>query len=188
MRTLQSTKIAAVFLLAFFFMMACESGDPIAPDMASQNEGTRSLNKGKPIKDTSYDYPMSIDLTFLWVNPKKGFQGGQMKVENGTTFFFDGGSLTPPSGWTDDRIILSMEVDKDPVTNEFLFTFGPSGCQFSPAAEVWFVYEDLGIPTLYYIESNGTYTEQTPEYIDFQGNKMMLKIDHFSRYAIGFDR
>ena len=176
--------ITLVFLFAVF---SCENNNPVIDDNDSNNNLTH-FEKGKPGSggEESYSYPMSQEVIFLWVNPKKGFQGGQLKVENGTTFIFSGGSLTPPAGWTEDRITLSMEVDKDPVKNELIFTFGPSGCQFSPAAEVWFVYKDLGVtaPVLYYIDANGNYIPQTPDYIDFRGNKMLLKIDHFSRYAI----
>ncbi len=157
--------------------------------MSSQTENSVSvLAKGKPGgQESQYNYPLSTDLTFLYVNPNKGFQGGQLKVENGTTFSFRGGSLTPPSGWTDDRIILSMEVDKDITKNELLFTFGPSGCKFNPSATIWFNYGDLGIsaPKLYYVDSNGNYIEQAPEQINYRGNKMLISVDHFSRYAIG---
>ncbi len=164
---------------------ACTEQSPLS----SQTENSVSvLAKGKPGgQESEYNYPLSTDLTFLYVNPNQGFQGGQLKVENGTTFSFKGGSLTPPSGSTDDRIILSMEVDKDITKNELLFTFGPSGCQFNPSATIWFNYGDLGIsaPKLYYIDSNGKYIEQSPEKIDYRGNKMLIRVDHFSRYAIG---
>ena len=164
---------------------ACTEQSPLS----SQTENSVSvLAKGKPGgQESEYNYPLSTDLTFLYVNPNQGFQGGQLKVENGTTFSFKGGSLTPPSGSTDDRIILSMEVDKDITKNELLFTFGPSGCQFNPSATIWFNYGDLGIsaPKLYYVDSNGNYIEQSPEKIDYRGNKMLIRVDHFSRYAIG---
>jgi len=165
---------------------ACSEQSP----MSSQTEQSASvLGKGKPGGgggESEYNYPLFTDLTFL-ANSKGSFQGGQLKVENGTTFSFKSGSLTPPSGWTDDRIILTMEVERDTNDNELQFKFGPSGCQFNPSATIWFNYEDLGIsaPKLYHVDSDGNYIEQSPEKIDYRGNKMLIKVDHFSRYAIG---
>ena len=148
-------------------------------------KGGNSGNGGNDGNEPVYNYPLYTDLIFL-ANSKGSFQGGQLKVENGTTFSFKSGSLTPPTGWTDDRITLFMEIDIDPAKNELLFSFGPSGCKFGPSATIWFNYADLGVsvPTLYYIDSNGNYIEQEPERIDYRGNKMLLKIDHFSRYAL----
>jgi len=174
------TSAALLAGLAIHFN-ACTEQAPLS----SQTENSVSvLAKGG--QKSEYNYPLYTDLTFL-ANSKGSFQGGQLKVENGTTFSFKSGSLTPPSGWTDDRIILSMEVDKDTTKNELLFTFGPSGCQFNPSATIWFNYGDLGIsaPKLYYVDSNGNYIEQAPEKIDYRGNKMLISVDHFSRYAIG---
>ncbi len=163
---------------------ACSEQSPLS----SQTENFVSvLAKGKTKgKESQYNYPLYTDVTFL-ANSKGSFQGGQLKIENGTTFSFKSGSLTPPSGWTDDRITLSMEIDKDITKNELLFTFGPSGCKFNPSAVIWFNYADLGIsaPKLYYVDSNGIYIEQSPEQIDYRGNKMLISVDHFSRYAIG---
>ena len=84
---------------------ACTEQSPLS----SQTENAVSvLAKGKPGgQESEYNYPLFTDLIFL-ANSKGSFQGGQLKVENGTTFSFKNGSLTPPSGWTDDRIILSM--------------------------------------------------------------------------------
>ena len=184
-RILLSLSVAALLAGLAINFNACSEQLPLS----SQTENSVSvLAKGKPGgQQSEYNYPLSTDLTFLYVNPNKGFQGGQLKVENGTTFTFKGGSLTPPSGWTDDRIILSMEVDKDITKNELQFKFGPSGCKFNPSAIIWFNYGDLGIsaPKLYYVDSNGNYIEQAPEQINYRGNKMLISVDHFSRYAIG---
>ncbi len=180
-----STLTSAALLagLAIHFN-ACTEQSPFS----SQTENSVSvLAKGKPGgQESEYNYPLYTDLTVL-ANSEDSFQGGQLKVENGTTFSFKNGSLTPPSGWTDDRIILSMEVERDIMDNELQFKFGPSGCKFNPSAKIWFNYEDLGIsaPKLYYIDSEGNYIEQSPEKIDYRGNKMLISVDHFSRYAIG---
>ncbi len=157
-----STLTAAAFLtgLAINFN-PCTKQSPLSSDDNETNVSITALGKkggqGKAgDEESEYNYPLFTDLTFL-ANSKGSFQGGQLKVENGTTFSFKSGSLTPPSGWTDDRIILSMEVERDDDDNEMLFTFGPSGCQFNPSATIWFNYGDLGIsaPKLYYVDSEG---------------------------------
>ena len=183
-RILSSLSVAALLAGLAINFNACSEQSP----MSSQTENAVSVlakekTKGK---ESEYNYPLCTDVTFL-ATSKGSFQGGKLKIENGTTFSFKSGSLTPPSGWTDDRIILSMGVDKDITKNELLFTFGPSGSKFNPSAVIWFNYGDLGIsaPKLYYVDSNGNYIEQSPEKIDHKGNKMLISVDHFSRYAIG---
>ncbi|MCH7480185.1 MAG: hypothetical protein IIC79_02210 [Chloroflexi bacterium] len=83
-----------------------------------------------------------------------------------------------------------MQAEKGQADNELVFAFGPSGCQFNPPAEVWLDYSDLQLrkATLYLIEEDGTYTEQTPYDIDSQGQRMSLLIHHFSRYALAWSR
>ena len=83
-----------------------------------------------------------------------------------------------------------MNVDYDQVKNELIFEFGPHGCQFSPAARVKLDYNPLGIniATLYYIDENGNYIEQTPDYININKKYMMINLDHFSRYAVAYGR
>ncbi len=108
----------------------------VAPIQPGDNETANLISTlGKRGKESHSTYPQSTDVTFLYVNNKKGFQGGQLKVENGSTFKFGRGSLTPPPGWQLDRITLTMVVDIDTTRNELLFTFGPSGCKFDPPAK-----------------------------------------------------
>lgn len=180
--------ISGLILAGLLLFNACSEQSPLASGDDSAVNSISQLGKGKPGggEENQYNYPLSTDLTFL-ANSQGSFQGGQLKVENGTTFSLKSGALTPPAGHTDDRIILTMEVDRDAASNELLFTFGPSGCQFNPSATIWFNYGDLGIsaPKLYYVDSNGNYIEQAPEKIDRRGNKMLISVDHFSRYALG---
>ena len=88
------TSAALLAGLAIHFN-ACTEQSPLS----SQTENSVSvLAKGKPGgQESEYNYPLYTDLTLL-VNSKGSFQGGQLKVENGTTFSFTYGSLTPPSG------------------------------------------------------------------------------------------
>ena len=113
-----------------------------------------------------------------------------MNVPGGSTFHLTQGSLTPPPGTPlGDDVTLTMLVEMDSSNNELVFTFGPSGSQFSPAAEIWFDYSDLGstMATLYYIDSNGNHIPQQPDDVDLQGKRMKITVDHFSRYALAAD-
>lgn len=102
---------------------------------------------------------------------------------------FSRGALTPPAGTPYGApVTITMQVEKDAVNNELLFTFGPSGCAFDPPAEVWLDYADLSLTDvkLYLIDEDENYIEQTPYDIDSQGKRMSLLIHHFSRYAVGW--
>ena len=79
-------------------------------------------------------------------------------------------------------------AEKNTESNELVFSFGPSGCQFSPAAQVKLSWKDLDIemPTLYYIDNNGEYIEQQPADISTRGSWMLINIHHFSRYAFAW--
>lgn len=115
--------------------------------------------------------------------------GGKVKLPGGSTLRISKGALTPPPGtpfMQDVTITILVEKSADG-RNELVFTFGPSGCQFSPAAEVTFDWTDLEGSTvnLYYIDENGNYILQSPDNIDFKNKKMTIFVDHFSRYAIG---
>jgi hypothetical protein len=96
--------------------------------------------------------------------------------------------LTPPPGTPlGAPVFVTMEVEKDTINNQLIFTFEPSSCQFDPPAEVVFNYTDLGfeLAALYYIDENGNYIPQSPEHISISNKKMTIYIDHFSRYALG---
>ena len=100
------------------------------------------------------------------------------------------GSLKPPSpeDWG-TNIKVYMMIEKNESTNELIFTLGPTGCTFIPAAKIYLSYDQLNIevPVLYYIDNDGNYIEQEPDDIDFANKFIILYVDHFSRYAIGMD-
>ena len=133
-------------------------------------------------------YPQSASFTLLYRNNINGYKSGNVNVLGGSRLHINKGSLTPPPGTPfKQSVTITMLVEKDEVKNELIFTFGPSGCQFSPAAEVTFDWKDLGLesaPHLYYIDENGNYILQTPDNVDVQGNHITFSVDHFSRYAI----
>jgi hypothetical protein len=83
------------------------------------------------------------------------------------------------------NVTLTMAVVQDAANNELLFEFGPHGSTFEPAATVWFHYPGSN-PKLYYVEDDGTYTEQKPDEVDLVNGWVKLTINHFSRYAVAW--
>ena len=154
----------------------------ISPEMtlSSDLEPTASVSE-------SDAYPQFTSDFVKLFKPLNQYQGKWMTLPNGTSFHVGGGALTPPGSIPfGDPVEITIQVDKDTVNNELIFTFGPAGCQFEPYAEITLSWKDLDIdiPALYYIDHDGQYIEQTPEQIDVFGKWMTIYVPHFSRYAI----
>ena len=84
--------------------------------------------------------------------------------------------------------MITMMAEKDPLTNEIIFTFGPAGCTFETPGEVWLNYSDLNSPNarLFYLDEDGNRLEELPEQIDVFNKQMCIRINHFSRYALAY--
>lgn len=91
-----------------------------------------------------------------------------------------------PEGST---ITIGVEVRHYNSETELVYVVGPSGCIFSPAAEIKLSYADLDladdeIPSIYQINDNETYVlENICEY-DFKNKMITVKINQFTRYSI----
>ena len=93
LRNLIATTTTGLLLTALALSFnACTEQSPF---QSANNEGVSvsPLAKNNKKKDgggggeeSEYNYPLSTELTFLR-NSKGSFQGGQLKVENGTTFY-----------------------------------------------------------------------------------------------------
>lgn len=134
-------------------------------------------------------YPQSgSEIAYYWPN-KDTYKGLGFATANGSSFDLTNGALTPPPDhpWG-ENVTIWMEIEYNPQKKELIFTFGPSGCQFDPPAEVWFNWAELGddIPSLYYINYSGAYLKQLPDDIEIYIKKMCLRIHHFSRYALAY--
>ncbi len=112
------------------------------------------------------------------------YNGGKIILSQGSQFEWLYGALTPPADLYGQDVTLTMTVIKE-ANNKLLFEFGPSGSSFEPAATVWFHYAGSD-PKLYYINDDGSYVEQQPDEVDTQNQWLMLKINHFSRYAVAW--
>ena len=187
-----STLTSAAFSIGLILnFAACTNQSPLQP---SDNQTANSISKlsegnGNNAGQASVStYPQSASKVYKFHKQKGHYNGGKFQVQNNSEFILNQGALTPPAGiaWG-DPVTITMTVDRDSVRNELIFTFGPSGCQFNPSAILSLNWSDLGIqnPKLYYIDENGTYVEQAPDYIDTQAKWLKIRVDHFSRYAIG---
>lgn len=160
-----------------------KTGDP-----SGSNDNT-SANSSYSITGSTIigSYPQYGQCTLKYTNARDGWSLGLINIPNGSTFFVEACTMTPPPGIVPpDPVTIWMRVEKDEAQNSLIFTFGPSGCHFIPSAEVWLNWTDLGTSTaiLYYIDENGNYIKQQPDDVDLQGKKMKIYIDHFSRYAL----
>jgi len=173
----------------------CSKQLPFEPQISAEEETSDlSLSLGKKNKDRDKDkdedYPQYAERTLKYTNDKKGYQGGNVNVPGGSTFHIKSGSLTPPPGTPHGAsVTVTMLVEKIVNANdeeELIFTFGPSGVKFDPPAVAWMKWSDLEVKTvkLFYIDSGDNYIEQKPEKIDKKKKKLMIYIDHFSRYAL----
>ena len=114
----------------------------------------------------------------------RAYTGGKIGLSQGSQFELLDGALTPPADLWGRTLTLTMNVIKE-ANNKLLFEFGPSGCHFAPAATVRFRYDGSN-PKLYYINDDGSYVEQQPDEVDIVNQWLVLKINHFSRYAVAW--
>jgi hypothetical protein len=145
------------------------------------------------------NYPQYACKTFSYDVDNDYYEGGNVIVPNGTTFHIDNGSLTPPPGFPiGEDVTISMLAEKDSVRNELIFTFYPSGCEFSPKARIWFHYSDLdsNLVQLFLLQKASgdspdklyQYVPMEPDDVDLLGKRILLKVSHFSRYALAVSR
>jgi hypothetical protein len=195
MRKLFSLSIL-ILTVFVFIITGCQSQDPLQPNQQAQELSGGEWDFAKrPIRSAnesvSNGYPQSASLEIVWFEQQNGYSTGNLNFVNGTKLYVPFNALTPPSGTPPgDPVMITGLIEKDEVNNELIYSFGPSGCQFNPPADLWMKYGDLGNgnPTLYYIDANGNYIEQQPNDINKKQKWMQIKIHHFSRYAIGISR
>ena len=190
---------SAITLIVFGSSFTACTESPFQPDKEEAIGSTQSLAKGGPnrTKESTSDSTISSDTNLSGLTVEKGsftsrynkkwdaYQGGKIILSQGSQFELLYGSLKPPAELYGQDVTLTMAVVRDQAKCELRFEFGPPGSQFDPPATVWFHYEGSN-PKLYYIEDDGSYTEQQPDEVDTKNGWLMLKINHFSRYAIGW--
>ncbi len=198
LRQFSKVMTIAIFSAALVFS-GCSQNDPVSP-MSDTGIAINRLNKGNGkgngnvnnngvSNDASVQYPVYESKTFRYVSGIGGYRGGEILFgeDDRSKFKLEDNALTPPPGTpVGADVTITVEIDYDSTRNEFIFTFGPHGCQFSPRAEIRLDFRnmDVEVPTLYYIDDDGNYIQQQPDQIDVNKRWMFIKVDHFSRYAL----
>ncbi len=195
-RTILNYLTVSGFLFAILLTSCGQqiTGDNFDNSYVNDDANSGVFNKSESDQGTRIGvFPIHALKTFSLIPGTHLYSGGtlQMGNGNGSNFHVFDSSLTPPPGHPEGgAVTIEMTVDLDSLNKELIFTFGPSGCKFVPAARITLTYNILGVvnPVLYYIKPNGQYVRQTPDYIDIKHQFMYIYVDHFSRYAIAFSQ
>lgn len=109
-------------------------------------------------------------------------------ISNGSFLKVHNKSLQPPQDLIGKDVEITMEVTKDQESNELIFTFGPHGCEFISPAELCLSWKTTNSSnaTLYYLDEHGNKKEHLPDQIDIENKRMIININHFSRYAVAY--
>lgn len=180
-KAISSFAFAILPLLLAANFNACSNETALSPQ-------TDSTISPQALGKIDNSYPQSASVVVKYHNGS--YKNAMINLGQGSKFIVPRGALTPPPGTPKGAdVTITMTAEKDELTNELVFSFGPSGCHFNPAARLRLDYSDLNIdtPGLFYIDQDN-YVEQTPDHIDYQGKFILLNIDHFSRYAVAWSR
>ena len=200
MRTQNKIKfIVCLIVISLALFTACENDFPTAINNDSETfSGNVPESAVKPtrLQSTStaigtLNYPQNAEVNVRYFNNHNTYNGGNLNFVNGTKLQFLYGALTPPNNLNGNKVEITGSIDYDVVNDELVFTFGPSGCQFQPAAELWLKYDALvgsGVPNLYYIDDLGNYVPQVPDEVNTVQKWLKIYILHFSRYAVAYGR
>jgi len=166
---------------------ACTEQSPFEASSTKNQTATLSKKPGLSSEDDTAtgNTVEQGSMTFRYYKKWNEYQGGKINLSQGSQFELLYGALTPPAELSGQNVTLTMTVVQDRANNELLFEFGPHGSTFEPAATVWFHYTGSN-PKLYYVQEDGIRVEQQPDEVDLVNGWLMLKINHFSRYALAW--
>ena len=194
MRKIKRTLTTGLLLTALTLSFnACTEQSPFEPGERTNLPATlnkRPDRKADSLLLTEADNTVGTtkeqgSMTSRYSKKWDAYQGGKIILSQGSQFEVLYGSLTPPAELYGRNVTLTMTVVQDEADNELRFEFGPHGSTFEPAATVWFHYPGSD-PKLFYIEDDGTYTEQKADEVNLVNGWLKLKINHFSRYALAW--
>jgi len=202
--SIKLSRIALIIAGALFFA-GCEKQTPTVPydlnrnyDSASEIMGavTSDSNENNMNSETGGNWPLIASKTYTYNDSLGGYNGGKIEfgINNKSSFHIKDRALIPPAGPSMSPRMrdatVTMRIDYDPVAGQLLYEFGPHGCQFQPCAMLKMDYGELQIeePVLFYIDERGNYIKMEPHQINTNQKWIMIKLDHFSRYAVSVSR
>jgi len=194
----------AVIIAGVLFFAGCEKQSPTAPDnlnyrydSPSEIAGAVSSDENNnPNPENGYRWPTIASHTYTYNYSLKGYDGGKIQFgeNNRSKFELEDLALALPAGPSMSPkmkdVTITMQIDYDTTAKELLFEFGPHGCQFDPRAHLMMDYKVLGVevPVLFYIDENGNRIEMQPNQINTNKKWLIIRLDHFSRYAVAVSR
>ena len=189
---------AACIFSAFLLLLTvagCSTEKINSPMMQEPPLEDLSVLEGKPGSGevNNSRYPIIKSKTFHYDEAQGYYSGGTITMGqgNGSHFHVFENSLIPPPFTVRGRdVTIEMRVDYDESLQELVFTFGPSRTQFMPRARIKLDYKLLNVEKadLFYIDAQGNYISQTPDYVNPKKKFMYLYVEHFSRYAVAISR
>jgi hypothetical protein len=189
------TTTTCFFIMSIIMILVSCSQDGVSPIADSQEIVINDfLSKGPPknndLSATSDDgtYTESASCLVKYIRKSDSYNSASLKTWSGSYLYIDYNSLIPPEELQGKTVTITMLMEKDLVNNELIYTFGPNGCEFSTPAQLWLSWKDLGSvnATLYYLDEDGNRVEHLPDDVDLYDQKMLINIDHFSRYAVAY--
>jgi hypothetical protein len=179
-----------ILCLTVMLLNNCSKDAPFESRRYASGDFNDRLIKNEPDNGNSaFENTMSYSAIAYFSKIFNHYSGTALGRVDSSVITICPSSLTPPSeeSWG-KNVTITMMIDRDTVKNLLLFTFGPSGCSFEPAADLWISWKALGTKnaTLYYIDENNNYIEQEPVEVDYLGKRIKMKIHHFSRYAVAY--
>ncbi|MBN1406334.1 MAG: hypothetical protein JW956_01015 [Calditrichaceae bacterium] len=136
------------------------------------------------------DGGLSEESSFVseYVEDKNFYTPVLITISNGSFLRIPNKSLVPPEYLSGENVEITMTVTNDQENNELLFQFGPHGCEFSSPAELCLSWKTTNSKnaTLYYLDEQGNRKEHLPDQVDVVNKRMIIYINHFSRYAVAY--
>lgn len=167
---------------ALIIISACSKDSEI---LSLESKSQAGNNEAKLIDGSLYE-----EGSFLseYVEDKDFYKPVLISISNGSFLRIPNKSLLPPEDLVGKDVEITMTVTNDVENNELLFQFGPHGCEFIIPAELCLSWKTTNSKnaTLYYLDEQGNRNEHLPDQIDILNKRMIININHFSRYAVAY--
>ena len=165
-----------------FIISACSQDSGI---LSIDSKSQAGSNETKLINGDLYEEGSFISE---YVEDEDFYTPVLIQISNGSFLRIPNRSLQPPEDLVGKNVEITMAVTNDVENNELLFTFGPHGCEFTQPAELCLSWKTTNSKnaTLYYLDEQGNKKEHMPDQIDIVNKRMIININHFSRYAVAY--